>query len=723
MMTSVSDAQYAVNVQKGGTAVVESCKFLNNNFGIRTAPEGNGVHQITALGNRFATTGAGLKPSWGSGQQPAPGEKGFTGIYANNLTGGLLVDKDPDFGVTNEFSDLHYGILAENTHITVRDAIFTDILQETRPSGYPGPLFTGSAIYVSGGNADIKGNYTGIVPGPLKMDNCHVGVNTRGGSIAVEGCEMNNMTNGVVALGGINKSYTVNWNNIKASDRGISVFYQSGLPGASAVSNNIIHMAGNANGAGIAIGGQEMFPQNEGLVAGNSVTVEEGATGIQIGVANKLKVIQNNVSLAGSGARFGIRMEGGDQNTLNCNIVNNPGGGNNDGIFAIHASRPGVSCNTTDGPARGLHFEGMLAGKSRADIAGNTLENNSTAGLLLGTDAVLGPQVHRGNKFEDTEALAGIEADFNSKFTVDAAENPDFLPDTWQPINWFINVANPSASFDCGASTTCPPTPAPTPDYSLDLKIVKGELGGTTYQAANQWLSQRRFYELVMEGGNPYPGNSDVSAFLSQAQTNGLSAYANVQTGIRQLGAMSEGSRATAAANLLTLNAALTGSASYQVNEKLVNQIFLQTVAVGNLEFSETQVATLEGIAALCPLSDGEAVLRARAVLQLLQGAPADYDDLSICGGGERSIRKKMTGQSSIRVYPNPANNFLSIDFQSIGEHSCQFLMFNSMGQIIKEIALHSNAGISQLPLQDFSDGVYWYVIPGFGAGKILIQH
>ncbi|HAD14021.1 MAG TPA: hypothetical protein DCF33_16475, partial [Saprospirales bacterium] len=145
--------------------------------------------------------------------------------------------------------------------------------------------------------------------------------------------------------------------------------------------------------------------------------------------------------------------------------------------------------------------------------------------------------------------------------------------------------------------------------------------------------------------------------------------------------------------------------------------------AVGNLEFSETQVATLEGIAALCPLSDGEAVLRARAMLQLLQGAPADYDDLSICGGGERSIRKKMTGQSSIRVYPNPANNFLSIDFQSIGEHSCQFLMFSSMGQIIKEIALHSNAGISQLPLQDFSDGVYWYVIPGFGAGKILIQH
>ncbi|HAD13347.1 MAG TPA: hypothetical protein DCF33_13030, partial [Saprospirales bacterium] len=72
----------------------------------------------------------------------------------------------------------------------------------------------------------------------------------------------------------------------------------------------------------------------------------------------------------------------------------------------------------------------------------------------------------------------------------------------------------------------------------------------------------------------------------TNTQSNGLTSYSYVQTGIRQLGAMSEGSRATAAANLLPLNAALTGSASYQVNEKLVNQIFLQTVAVGNLEFS-----------------------------------------------------------------------------------------------------------------------------------------
>jgi hypothetical protein len=722
MMTSVSDAQFAVNVQKGGTAVVESCKFTNNNFGIRTAPEGAGVHQITALGNRFATTGAGLKPSWGGGQQPAPGEKGFTGIYANNLTGGLLVDKDPDFGITNEFSDLHYGILAENTHVTVRDAIFTDILQETRPTSYPGPLTTGNAIYVSGGNADIKGNFTGIVPGPLKMDNCHVGVNTRGGSIAVEGCEMSNMTNGVVALGGINKSYAVNWNNINASDRGISVFYQSGIPGASSVSNNIIRMAGNANGAGIAIGGQEMFPQNEGFVAGNSVTVEEGATGIQIGVANKLKVTQNNVSLAGSSARFGIRMEGGDQNTLNCNIITNPGGGNNDGIYAIHASRAGVLCNTADGPARGLRFEGMLAGRNKADIAGNMMESNTAAGLVLGTDAVVGPQAHRGNKFEGTGAVAGAGADDHSKFAVDANENADFLPFPVFPSGWFENIADPAPSYQCVPGTTCP-LPAIASDYPLDIKIVKGELGGATYQAANQWLAQRRFYERVLEEGNPYPGNPFVAAFLSQAQSNGFAGYSNLQVGIRLLGGMSEGNRAVAAAGLLSLNDNLTGSATWQVNEKAVNQIFLQTAAIGNNELTESQITTLESIAEGCPLSDGEAVLRARAMLNLLEGSPVVYDDFVICGSGERSEENRRDAKSSLRVYPNPANDFLNIDYSSVTNTDSQLLIFNAQGQSVREIMLVSKAGVIQVSLNSIPSGVYWYVAPGIGVGKFIVQH
>ncbi len=633
----------------------------------------------------------------------------------------MSIDKDATFGLTNQFTNLQYGIFAENTDVTVRDAMFTDIVKDNRAAGYPGPLFTGTAIHSNLGKVDVKGSFASIAPKPVFMNNCYNGVNVLGGAIDVAGCEMGNMTNGVVAGGGTNKAYKIYWNNIAASERGISVYYQSGLPGQSSIDNNIISMSGNPNGVGIANGGQEMFPQQEGFVVNNHVTVEEGATGIQIGVANRIKVTQNNVNLSGSGTHFGIKVEGGDRNLLNCNTVTSSGGAN-DGIYAVHASRASVLCNLTNGTSRGLHFEGMLSGKNKADIGGNRMESNAAAGLLLGTDAVVGGQVHRGNRFEGTSALASFAAPFTSKFTVDAGENANFLPFPLFPPTWFENVSTPSLSFDCGANTTCPPTPSPTPDYPLDIKIVKGELGGTTYQATNKWLSQRRFYELVVEEGNPYPGNSDVSTFLSQAQTNGLSGYANVQVGIRQLGGMSEGIRATAAANLLTLNAALTGSASYQVNEKLVNQMFLQTVAIGSMEFSETQISSLQGIAALCPLSDGEAVLRARAMLQLLQGVPADYDDLAICGSGERSEKNNQVAQS-VRIYPNPANDALFIDYRGIGDLDGQFIMFNSQGQLVREITLPPSQGVAQLILNGLPSGIYWYSVPGITEGKVIVQH
>jgi hypothetical protein len=209
---------------------------------------------------------------------------------------------------------------------------------------------------------------------------------------------------------------------------------------------------------------------------------------------------------------------------------------------------------------------------------------------------------------------------------------------------------------------------------------------------------------------------------FSQAQTSGLSNYANVQTGIRQLGAMSEGNRATAAANLLTLNAALMGSASYQVNEKLVNQILLQTVAVGNLNFTEMQLMSLGNIAALCPLSDGEAVLKARAMLQLVQGSPLNFNDAANCVGGERSEQYQII--QSIRVYPNPTNSLVTIEYQALNNENIQFLLFNTLGQVVRSVTLPQGQTSIQLSVSDLSEGVYWYSCSGLlnTSGKLVIS-
>jgi hypothetical protein len=724
-MTSIEDAQFAVNARRGSNFTATNCKFLNNNFAIRTDPSGTGNYNLTLDGNKYGTT-TGLKPAY-NGQSPAPLDKGFTGIYLENAGAVTIASM---FDQPNQFSDLHYGIIAKNTDLTVRSSIFQNIERGVQGSGYDtyvNSFYTGKAIQVSGSSMDVWAN--SAAP-DVTFDNCHTGIQTQNADVNIIGTTMTGVNNGIIANGGFGKAYYIHLNTITASDRGISAFYQSGIPNASTISNNWVTMTGNADGTGIGIGGQDMFPQYEGTVVGNVVTMQAGEAGINIGVANRLKVTQNGVSLAGSDTRYGIKIEGGDRNTLNCNDVTNPGEGNNSGIYAMHPSRTNFLCNTADGPARGLHFEGMLAGKAKANVLKNKMKNNAENGLLLGVDAVIGQQIHAGNKWQggltSAQHLSPILAN-DSKFIADNSENTEFMPDVVAPQSWFLDeTTSGETNSQCVPGSDCPLIPAIATDVSLERKIAKSEVGGTTYAAAQQWLAQRRLYETLTEDGNPYQGDTDFNNFLAQAQTSGLSAYANVQIGIRQLGNMSEGDRITAAANLLTTNNSLTGNTAYQVNEKSVNAIFLNTIAVGNLSFTETQIADLRVIANSCPLSDGEAVLRARAMLNLLDEEPVVYKDKDICNPSQPR-ENRLTAAQSIRLYPNPANDEITVEYRVGNSTDSRLLIFNVYGQLVQEISLPDTNGKVTISAKNMAEGIYWYAVLGTSnpalSGKIIISH
>lgn len=729
--STIRDAHHAISAEKRSNITVENSYLHNNNFAVITSPIGVGAYNFTLIGNEYGTTDSGLKPAYAN-QSPAPFGKGFAGIYLENAG---PVNIGSAAGQPNRFYNLKYGIIAKNTDMTVRNASFSDFTDVPPGAGYENYVNTfgndyptGKAIYALGGKLAAKGG--GIISGdkPLTFGNCHTGVEAKSAGLSVEECMMRSVNNGIRAGAGINKPYYVAWNDIEASERGISVFYVSGLPGQSAIAHNLVRMVNNPKGVGISVGGQDMFPQNEGLILKNAVTVIEGATGINIGVAQNLKATENVVRLAGPNALYGIKLEGGDRNTVNCNDIYNPGGGDNDGLYAVHAGRARVVCNNAENTARGLHFEGMLSGKLKPHVSGNRMANNASAGLLLGSDAVIGPQRHQGNRWINAGAMASAAAANHSIFTVDSDENAEFLPDAWSPSGWFEDISDPAVSYQCLPGTSCP-FPALMADAGLDLKIARGELLGLSYQPANIWLAQRRFYERIVEEGNPYPGNTDVDTFIAETESNGMADYAGIQIGIRNLGALSENDRIAAAGSLLAVNNILTGDASFQVNEKTVNGIFLETIAVGNINLTGSQRTTLENIAALCPLSDGEAVLRARAILALVQDEVTHYDDLLICNSGERSVSiPKLPVNSdhpSLRMYPNPSKGDLTITYRGLGESDKQLILFNTIGQVVREITLSAGEYQIHLSLGTLPDGIYWYKIPGFDkiTGKLIINH
>jgi hypothetical protein len=524
---TIKDAQYGVQVVKGSTLIAKNCNFTNNNISVSTLNQGSGNYNITMLGNRFHTNSNGLRPAY-SGQSPAPLSTGYAGIYVKNVSTGLNIDEFSTIGSANLFSNLRYGIIAENTNLLVRHSEFRDMQPGGSPAGYPGPLLSGIGIYASGGQVRVQGG-----EGPeVSFTNAYAGIQTVGASLYATQCRMQEVRNGILVRGGYQNGYYIAWNEIEASDRGIGLFFQSGLPGAGLVESNKITLSGNPQGAGIHVGGTEMFPHTDGLLLHNRVDLLDGGSGIYLGATQKLRATRNTVTTSAAG-QTGLRLEGGRINTLNCNDVSGAG---NAGIYAVHADLASLLCNTTAGAATGLHFEGMLSGLRKADIAGNTMRGHQT-GMRYGVSAITGSQAHRGNKWPDAYNDPGtfgakheglIDIALFSTYIVDDQENDQFLPNGLNgvdPENWFINDPNTSLSYSCIPSQSCPLEAAVAPEPRLDTLTARGELPGGPYTALNNWLGRRRLYARIQQEGNTYPGVPAVEQFLTSAATNGLHDY------------------------------------------------------------------------------------------------------------------------------------------------------------------------------------------------------
>lgn len=807
-MSFVRDAQFGLSLQKGATLIAKNSWLLDNNFALKTHHGGTGNYSITLFGNRFGTTEAGLKAAY-AGQTPAPAGKGFTGLYLKDA-GSVVMDGDTLGNEPNRFFNLKYGIISDNTELRVYSAIFEDITQVAKGSGYAGyaPGLTGRAVYARNGTVWIAGAFEGQ---ELAFQNCHTGVETLDATAYVWRTAMIGVTNGVVTTNG---NYAIHqYNDIEASDRGIELRYASPLwfptsSGASAaiggIYRNTITMTGKANAAAISLAGDKMIGVDPtgslsgpplftgGNIAGNTITLNDGARGINVNVARKLAVWDNHISLNTSQADSrGIALNAGDQNTLSCNTVT--GAGSHTGLYALHTDRARLLCNLSDGMGAGLRVAGVLMGKNKADIAGNIFQDNA-AGLLYGTDAISGPQIHRGNRWAGSGTMAehqGIpDVAIQSKYTVDKTENPEFLPDVSIPQNWFQDIQDTAPSYTCpGQPGSCIKTDSivsEEPDQFLDEKTARGELPGTDYQSPNIWLAQRRLYERIIEEGNPYSGNPDISAFLASAQTNGIAAYAALQTGMRQtltpggadrdslllyegrildgldslarlerqlyapgtgeqdsldlseqraalrsaiqqwasarsvLLGIIDSLRAIAADTLLTQNATLPDlETPYADHEKTVNDIELRTVMHGIFTIEAQDSLTLEAIAALCPLSAGEAVLRARALLTLAWETPQWYDDEAACLE-ERGQRASKPAPAVLRVYPNPATNGITVEYAGGRNAERQtFLLFNSLGQPVKTVVLPAEQNTTRVLLHDLPAGLYWYQVNG---GQIAVR-
>ncbi|MBK9045491.1 MAG: T9SS type A sorting domain-containing protein [Bacteroidetes bacterium] len=193
----------------------------------------------------------------------------------------------------------------------------------------------------------------------------------------------------------------------------------------------------------------------------------------------------------------------------------------------------------------------------------------------------------------------------------------------------------------------------------------------------------------------------------------------------RNVFSIADSSLVLTADNIRFVNESIYTSETIEVNEQVVNEISLSVIGQEQIQFSEDVIDQLEIIAAQCPLAGGNAVFRARAILSLISDNYV-YDDINIClqaGIILRQISKTPTAS----LYPNPANNSVTLVYELPEVSTAEFLLFNSVGMLQLKKQLKSDITQTSFSTEHLAPGVYNYRVNTSSDfqlnGKLVIIH
>ena len=169
------------------------------------------------------------------------------------------------------------------------------------------------------------------------------------------------------------------------------------------------------------------------------------------------------------------------------------------------------------------------------------------------------------------------------------------------------------------------------------------------------------------------------------------------------------------------LNESIIPENTIEQNEQTVNRIYLNTWALGIDTFPPNDSTTLLGIATQNPLAGGGAVYSARVMLGLVIDDNSEGETLSNKTDDEQSdnftkdISKTFVG----KLYPNPTNNNVELDYQISEGANATLIIFDAVGRKLFDYSLDAKSNHFQINTENLSNGVYLYQIK---AKDIVVQ-
>ena len=216
------------------------------------------------------------------------------------------------------------------------------------------------------------------------------------------------------------------------------------------------------------------------------------------------------------------------------------------------------------------------------------------------------------------------------------------------------------------------------------------------------------YANLVQNNSNLNVLIDDLSAKMEQLNDESLSteALASLQAEIASLQSsiqtlveynnnaieLAQTSQTLTVSNVEAVNNGIVSSETVELNEQEVNEIYLNTFAENVFEFSPAQENSLLSIANQCPMAGGPAVFKARALYAQIDPQQS-FDDALLCLQQGILLREgKDDIHSAFKVYPNPTNNLLNIEYTIDTESKASISIYNTVGNFVLEKELDTKA-------------------------------
>jgi len=771
----IEDAHYAINLAANSRVTVVTTIFKQNYISINTTAGASPNCKITK--NEFRGDEALQTHYVGQNPVPLPhglagmyiknctwGSSVITRNEFNNISNGILTQRcnltinGNKFRNIRPYTDSHYqvpgNVLGSNYNGT---AILT------KGQGVPGTLiYTGLG---SGGTDSIVFN------------NCRYAIAVDYANCFASNSRMVNVDYGVSSVElGISSVITKVINNrISAFLYGVKFWQAKGsisnniikIYGTSMVARGVSITGNSTNNIFSSINGNtidmyvgwnavELSSDNHSIVSNNDININHGnqANGIylvscsypQYSVVDSIRNIRYNSITGGTTTNLLQRA-----------------------ISISTSSYVGIVCNTMNNTGEGTYF---FMGNPGTNFAGNIMHNHYY-GLYIPTSAFCGLQYQKGNLWNGNYSTAARN-DANvslSRFRVHTLSIPFWPPSIVSAPYWFMPF--PGTPFVCDYT---PPLIANMELSAIDTVIAQDSLG-SAFEEPIKGSSEKYLYKKLNGNPDVVPAdtNNVITKFYKKIDIKLSGRFVKTEEKIEQMLTLPQNTSADSlnrsVINLMQLiwvndsllethppdslslmqqnetlinyiiqkdsliestqgmimqeqiyksdiilsyNSQTNANATFEQNEKDVNDIYLSTITKGNYYFTPTQVSSLFDIAVQCPKLGGTAVYRARDLYKLICDSIIFDDDVN-CYGIARLTNTppnaNSSSSSSVKMYPNPAHNMVTFDFNEIITENSILKITNSLGDFIRNISIPAKEIQHTIDVSDFIDGVYFVSI------------